>query len=271
MTSSLNRFLIALIFPVVSILLPLTAIAETSPIKIGVVLMHGKGGSPTKHVSELASSLETRGFLVANLEMPWSGRRNYDVDVRTAEEEIESALKTLRDKGAKKVFVAGHSQGGLFALYFGGKHVVDGVIAIAPGGNVGNPTFREKLGEHVTMARKLIAEGKAGEKTTLADFEGAKGTYPITATPAAYLTWFDPEGAMNQTTAVHGMNPAVPVLFIAPTNDYPGLLNVKQQMFDALPKNPRTKLYEPNSNHLNAPSASSKEIVEWTTAVANAQ
>lgn len=271
MTSSLNRFLIALIFPVVSILLPLTAIAETSPIKIGVVLMHGKGGSPTKHVSELASSLETRGFLVANLEMPWSGRRNYDVDVRTAEEEIESTLKTLRDKGAKKVFVAGHSQGGLFALYFGGKHVVDGVIAIAPGGNVGNPTFREKLGEHVAMARKFIAEGKAGEKTTLADFEGAKGTYPITATPAAYLTWFDPEGAMNQTTAVHGMNPAVPVLFIAPTNDYPGLLNVKQQMFDALPKNPRTKLYEPNSSHLNAPSASSKEIVEWTTAVANAQ
>ena len=267
---SLRRFLSALAF-VVCILVLRPATAETSSIKIGIVLMHGKGGSPTKHVSNLASSLETQGFLVANLEMPWSGRRSYDVDVHTAEEEIESALKTLRDKGAKKVFVAGHSQGGLFALYFGGKHVVDGVIAIAPGGNVGNPTFREKLGEYVAMARKLVAEGKAAEKTTLADYEGAKGTYPITATPSAYLTWFDPEGAMNQTTAVHRMNPAVPVLFIAPTNDYPGLLNVKQQMFDDLPKNPRTKLYEPKSNHLNAPSSASQEIVEWTTAVANAQ
>ena len=271
MSFSLIRFLIVLTYSIVSIFVPLTAIAETSSIKIGIVLMHGKGGSPTKHVSDLASSLDGQGFLVANLEMPWSGWRNYDVDVRTSEDEIESALKTLRNKGAQKVFVAGHSQGGLFALYFGGKHVVDGIIAIAPGGNVGNQTFREKLGEHVELARKLIAEGKAGEKTRLADYEGTKGVYPITATPAAYLTWFDPNGAMNQMTAVQSMNPAVPVLFIAPTNDYPGLLKIKQQMFDALPKNHRTKLYEPNSNHLNAPSASIKEIVEWATAVANAQ
>lgn len=271
MTSSLSRFLIALIFPVMSLLLPLTAIAETSSIKIGIVLMHGKGGSPTKQVSDLASSLEAQGFLVANLEMPWSGRRNYDVAVSAAEREIESALKALQDKGAQKLFVAGHSQGGLFALYFGNKHILDGVIAIAPGGNVGNPTFREKLGEAVELARRLIAEGKGDEMTRLADYEGAKGTYPIITTPAAYLSWFDPEGAMNQTIAVRSMNPTVPVLLIAPTNDYPGLLKVKQQMFDALPNNPRTKLYEPSSSHLNAPSASVKEIAEWTTSVANAQ
>lgn len=264
-----SRFLIALTFSVASIFLPLTAIAETTPIKIGIVLMHGKGGSPTKHVSDLASSLAGEGFLVANLEMPWSGRREYDVNVGAAEREVESALNSLRDMGAQKLFVAGHSQGGLFALYFGSKHIVDGIIAIAPGGNVGNPTFREKLGEPVELARKLVAEGKGEEKTRLADYEGAKGTYPIVTTPAAYLTWFDPEGAMNQTTAIRNMNPAVPVLFIAPSNDYPGLLKVKQQMFDALPKNPHTRLYEPNSSHLNAPSASVKEIVEWATAVAN--
>jgi predicted N-acetyltransferase YhbS len=35
--------------------------------------MHGKGGSPTKYVSDLASSLKDEGYLVANLEMPWSG------------------------------------------------------------------------------------------------------------------------------------------------------------------------------------------------------
>lgn len=271
MTSSLSRFLIALTFPVISILLPLTAIAETSHIKIGIVLMHGKGGSPAKYVSELASSLEGQGFLVANLEMPWSGWREYDVNVSAAEREVELALSSLRDKGAKKVFVAGHSQGGLFALYFGGKHVVDGVIAIAPGGNVGNQTFREKLGESLGLARKLVAEGKAEEKTRLADYESSKGTYPINATPAAYVTWFDPEGAMNQTTAVQNVNQAVPVLYIAPTNDYSGPLKVKQQMFESLPKNSHTKLYEPNSSHQNAPSASLKEIVEWTTAVANAQ
>ena len=271
MNSSLSRFLIALTIAMASVFLPLTAIAETNPIKIGIVLMHGKGGSPAKHVSDLASSLEGQGFLVANLEMPWSGRRDYDVNVGAAEKEVESALSSLRNKGAQKLFVAGHSQGGLFALHFGSKHLVDGVIAIAPGGNVGSLTFREKLGESVELARKLITEGKGDEKTKLNDYENAKGTYPVTTAPSVYLTWFEPEGAMNQMKAVRSMNPAVPVLFITPTNDYPGLIKVKQQMFDALPKNPHTKMYEPKSNHLNAPSASIQELVEWATAVANTQ
>ena len=92
---------------------------------------------------------EKKWFLVANLEMPWPGRRNYDVDVYVAEKEVESALGALRSKGAQKLLVAGHSQGGLFALYFGGTHHVDGVIAIAPAGNVANATFKEKLGASV--------------------------------------------------------------------------------------------------------------------------
>ncbi len=271
MAAALNRFLVMLTFAMVSLFLPLTAGAESGPIKIGIVLMHGKGGAPTKHVADLASSLEAQGFLVANLEMPWSGKRDYDVNVGAAEKEVESALSLLREKGAQKLFVSGHSQGGLFALYFGGKHILDGVIAIAPGGNVSNALFQEKLGEPVALARKLIAEGKGEEKTRLADYEGARGVFPVTTTPAAYLTWFDPEGAMNQMATIRRMNPAIPVLYIAPTKDYPGLLKVKQQMFDALPKNPRSRLHEPDSSHLNAPSASIKEIVEWTAAVANAQ
>ena len=260
-----------LMLALVIMALPPMAAAETNAVKIGVVVMHGKGGSPAGHVSALASSLEAQGFLVASLEMPWSGRRNYDVNVHAAEKEVESALDSLRSKGARKLFVAGHSQGGLFALYFGGKHVVDGVIAIAPGGNVGSPTFREKLGDSVGLARKLIAEGKGDEKTRLADFEGSKGTYPVTTTPSIYLTWFDPEGAMNEAAAARNVNPGVPVLFIGPTRDYPSLVKVKQQTFDALPKNPSTQLYEPNSSHLDAPSASIKMVVEWASAVANAR
>jgi pimeloyl-ACP methyl ester carboxylesterase len=239
-------------------------------VKIGVVLMHGKGGLPAKHVSDLASSLREQGLLVANLEMAWSGRRDYDVDVGTAEGEVTSALGALRDKGAKKLFVAGHSQGGLFALYFGGKHAVDGVIAIAPGGNVAAPIFRKNLRESLDAARKLVAEGKGGEKASLMDFESSRGTYPVLTTASIYLTWFDPDGAMNQMKAMRSMNPAVPVLYIAPTNDYPGLRGIKQQMFDALPKNTHTKLYEPSASHLGAPSASAREIAEWTSEVASA-
>lgn len=163
MVSGWRRLLIALAVSFCGALVPCAANAESvGAVKMGIVLMHGKGGSPERHVSALASSLEGQGFLVANLEMPWSGRRGYDVSVTTAEMEVEAALQSLREKGAQKLFVAGHSQGGLFVLYFGGRHAVDGVIAIAPGGNVGSAVFREKLAASVEAARTLIAAGKGG-------------------------------------------------------------------------------------------------------------
>src|SRR5688572_24239061 len=75
--------------------------------------MHGKGGLPDGAVLELALSLAEKKHLVANLEMPWSSRRDYDVDVEAGVKEVQRALEALRAKGASKVFVAGHSQGGL--------------------------------------------------------------------------------------------------------------------------------------------------------------
>ncbi len=74
---------------------------------------------------------------------------------------------------------------------------------------------------------------------------------------------------MNQTHAIRNMNPAVPVFFVAPRGDYPALAKVKQAMFDALPRHPLTELYEPDANHLGAPSASLDEILRWTRAVAD--
>ena len=267
MTRSMGMF-VAIVAAIIAVGITHSSIAQTRSPVIGIVIMHGKGGSPMWHVPGLASSLEGKGYLVANLEMPWSGKRDYDVNVGAALSEVESALDTLRGKGAQKLFVAGHSQGGLFALYFGGKQSVDGIIAIAPGGDVSNPVFREKLGKSVDLARKLVAEGKGAEKTWLSDYENAKGTYRIFTTPSAYFSWFDPDGATNQTAAVERMNPQVPVLFIVPTGDYPGLRKVKDHFFSRLPKNPLSKLYEPESSHVNAPSASLDEIVRWTTEVA---
>lgn len=231
--------------------------------KVGVVVMHGKGGSPTKWVAGLAGALERDGYFVANLEMPWSRKRAYDVDVAAAEDEVLTALASFRQKGATKVFVAGHSQGGLFALYFGGKHPVDGVIAIAPGGDAGNPLFRDVLAESVERARSLVQEGKGQESDRFSDYEGAQGTYSVTTSPLVYLSWFHPDGAMNEVLAVRHIGADTPVLFIAPTNDYPGLAKVKDSMFGQLAKNPFTKLYEPHASHLNAPDASVQQIEAW--------
>ncbi len=236
---------------------------------MGVVIMHGKGGSPTRHVSSLASSLQGKGYAVANLQMPWSGNRDYDVDVASAEKEIDAALEDLRNRGAKTLFVAGHSQGGLFALHYGNKHRVDGIIAMAPGGDAGSQTFVGKLGPSVQLAKKMIAEGQGAAKEKFFDYEGSKGLTPVTTTAAIYLDWFEPDGAMNYGIAARNMDPKTPVLYVGPTGDYKGLLRNKTAMFHSLPRNPLTKLYEPNASHLGAPSASIDEIVRWTTAVAS--
>ena len=248
--------------------LPLASAAQSPAPVIGIVIMHGKGGSPNRHVSDLASGLESKNYLVANLEMPWSGRRDYDADVAKTEQEVTAALEALRSKGAKKVFVAGHSQGGVFALYYASKHPLDGVIAIAPGGSVASRIYLEKVGDSVDLARKMIADGKGGERGQFMDYEGSKGTLQVHTTAAIYLTWFDPEGAMNQVKSSKALPPPLPVLYVGPTNDYPALRQIKQSMFSALPGNPLTRLYEPSSDHLGAPRASIDEILRWTAEVA---
>jgi pimeloyl-ACP methyl ester carboxylesterase len=262
---------VARILAAASLCLAGLATAQTAaPNTIGVVVMHGKGGSPTRHVSGLASFLGQKGILVANLDMPWSGRREYDVPVEAAEKEVDAALAAMRAQGAGKLFVIGHSQGGVFAIHYGSKHPVDGVIAIAPGGNVANPVFRKELGPMVEKVRQLIAEGKGNQRLRLNDYESSKGTLTVTTTPAAYLSWFDPEGAMNQLKSSKALSPQTPVLFVAPKNDYPGLVRVKSMMFEALPKHPLTRMVEPDASHLEAPSAAREEIVRWIAEVSSA-
>jgi hypothetical protein len=60
----------------------------------------------------------------------------------------------------------------------------------------------------------------------------------------------------------------LPVLFVAPTADYPPLRASSQMMFGALPPHPLTRLYEPDTNHFGAPVASIEEIARWTAQVA---
>lgn len=248
-------------------LIPLAAPAQGGP-GIGVVVMHGKGGRPDRFVNVLADGLERRGYLVANLEMPWSGRREYDVDVAVAEKQVSAALEELRGKGAKKLFVAGHSQGGIFALYYASRNPLDGVIPIAPGGSVDAAVYAQNVGSAVALARRMVAEGKGGERGEFLDYEGSKGVSTVRTTAAVYLAWFDPDGAMNQGKSSRALPATLPVLYIAPRNDYPGLIRIKSSMFGALPSNPLTRMADIDSDHLNAPRNSIDEISRWTGEVA---
>lgn len=256
-------------FLLLALMLPFAAGAQPAPPTIGIVVMHGKGGSPDRLVKPLADGLAQKSHLVANLEMPWSGKRNYDRNVAAAEQEVSAALNELRSKGAKKLFVAGHSQGAVFALHYAGKHPLDGLIIIAPGGNVATAFYQQQIGASVSRARSLVASGKGDERGDFDEYEGGRGRWTVNTTATIYSSWFDPEGAMNQQKSSRGLPKTLPVLHIAPTADYPALLKTKQSMFNDLPAHPLTRLYEPNSDHRNAPRDSVDEIARWATEVSS--
>ncbi len=267
MTHALRITIAALLTLAVSIFSP-HVLAQSPASEIGVVVMHGKAGSPARWVDELASALEKEGYQVANLEMTWSKNRQYDVDMKDSASEITAALNNMRANGAKKLFVAGHSQGGLNALLYGGEQSVDGLIAIAPGGSHGAKVFRDALGGYVGKAKGMIDDGKGSEKSEFADQEGSKGTFPVSTTAANYYNWFNPDGPHNMDYAVRHVRDGTPVLYIAPTRDYPSLKKDKQSHFGALPSHSLTRMYEPETDHLNSPSVSAPEIIRWIGKVA---
>ena len=266
MNNTIRRLLSPLL-ALLCCLAPWASYAEAPATGIGVVVMHGKASSPRKAVSAVAAALQAQGFQVANLEMPWSGRREYDVDLATGVDEVTRALDAMRAKGAHKLFVAGHSQGGLFAVHYGGQHKVDGIIAIAPGGQVDMAGFVRALGEHVAKARQMVAAGGGADKASFGDFEGRRGVTHLRTTAAAYLSWFDPAGA-HTTRAFGTVLQGTPVLYVAPTRDYPALARVSDSSFSALPKHPASRLLAVDSDHMGAPSAAAGPVADWIRSVA---
>ena len=262
----LKRVLAFAVVALTTALLAAPVSAQNTP-AIGIVVMHGKGGGPGGLVKPLADGLEARGFSVANLQMPWSRDRKYDVDVATAVKEVNAAVAELRSKGTKKIFIAGHSQGAVFAIYFAGLQAPDGLIIIAPGGDVSTNFYRQQVGRSVSRAKDQIAAGKGGETDDYDESEGGKN-WTVRTTAAIYFSWFDPDGAMNQLKFSAALPKTLPVLHVAPTSDYPALLRAKQDMFRALPDHPLKRLHEPNSDHRNAPRDAIDAIAGWIGEVA---
>src|SRR6478735_10925930 len=99
---------------------------------LGIVLLHGKWDRPPTHVMLLARQLESAGYKVSTPVMPWSDARGYDASYPQALAEIEASAKSLRDKGAKRIVVAGQSFGANGALaYAASGKPVDAVVALS--------------------------------------------------------------------------------------------------------------------------------------------
>jgi pimeloyl-ACP methyl ester carboxylesterase len=244
------------------------AIAHAANADIGVVVLHGKWGSPEGPAKPLANALEREGFSVVAPEMAWSRRRSYDRTVEETDAQVDAAIEQLKSRGAKRIFLVGHSLGAAYALHYAARADLAGVVAVAPGHRPENPRLAQAQADDVRKARELVAAGKPAEVISFTDFNTGNRRDRINAGAAAYLSYFDPEGPMNMARNVAAVKATTPVLWLVPTREEAGIRDGDMLVYKRLPPNPATQLAEPQSDHLQAPAASIAIIVEWMRRVA---
>jgi predicted esterase len=230
--------------------------------KIGIVLMHGKNGSPTAPtISRLANRLDFERFIVITPEMPYSRARQYDKSYEDTAMEIDEAVAELKKRGANKIFIAGHSLGANVALYYATIRAVDGVLAIAPGHRPESPQSQEFFKDSVEQAKVLLKEGKGEERVWFQDSNQGIN-YKIKVAPKIYLSWFDPDGHAVMPRNAAALKPGTAFLWVIATQDR----LYKQGSaygFDKVPANVNNKYLVVNSDHADTPKDAAEEIVKW--------
>ncbi len=230
--------------------------------KIGVVFLHGKGGTPKGHITGLTDHLKRQGFKVATPEMPWSKGRRYDRTFEEAMEEIDHAVAGLHGQGAEQIFIGGQSLGGTGALGFGARREgLAGVIVVAGGGDPYQIyEFKEKIRASVAKARELATAGKGSKRKTFKDLNQGKVS-SVRTTALIYLSFFDPEGPalMPRNAADLG----APLLWIYGRDDPLRDTNNPDYAFALAPPNALNAYVTIDAGHLNAPGNGREVIEVW--------
>ena len=237
------------------------AAAAAAANEVGVVLLHGKGGSPTGYVSELAAGLKSKGYLVSAPTLPWAKERIYDASFEASLGEIDREVAALREKGAKVVAVAGHSIGANVALgYAASRSGVGGVIAIAAAHSPESAAFGRRLGADVARARRLVADGKGKEKQRFSELNQGN-LMQVTATAEVYLSWVDPDGPAVMPRSAASFKAPTPLLVVNGSGDRTG--GGQDYFFDRAPPHPKSRFVVVSADHFSAPSAAIAEIAAW--------
>jgi esterase/lipase len=226
---------------------------------IGIVLMHGKTGSPNTVINQLAMALQSAGYLVETPEMCWSRRRIYDRPFLDCLTEIDSAIGRLQSRGAGRMVVAGMSQGGDAALVYGARHAnLAGIIALAPAAAPERQIGLPDIAQSVAQARALVAAGRGDEPASFVD-RNAGGTLSVRTTATIYLSYLDPQGPANMLDSIKKLR--APLLWVAGSAD-PSQTGANTE-FNQAPANPLNRFVMVASVHLGTPDAAREAVLAW--------
>jgi len=252
------RLIFGTVFLVAAFFTPTANSMET----IGVVLMHGKGGTLSL-VASLADSLRAKGVVVTTPLMPWSRDRIYDKSYQEAMEEITTYIADLKSNGATKIFLAGHSLGANAALgYSARQNGLSGVILLAYGHVPGKKGMQRKVAGTVEKAREMIEAGKGEEVSDFVDTGGSSDE--VRGTANDILSWFDPEGPANTEKNAQNVKDNIPVLCIDGESD-----NWKRcsWILNLVPSAKGNRKAIVDADHRGTPAASVEVVFNWLSEV----
>jgi len=239
--------------------------AFAGPKETGIVLLHGKQGTPDTVIGALGSALTDAGYLVSAPNATWSRTRIFDGPVDKGLLEIDAEVSRLREQGAKKIIIAGQSLGANMAIRYAATRSVDGIIALAPGHNPDSPAARKLFAADLERAHQLIRAGKGDQTDRFTDANICPAgicTYPVILTPREYISWWgDEDGELVMPRNAAAIKSPTPLLCVVGDRD--PLTRPKVDIFDKAPAHPLSKYVVVRGGHLDVPSAARSEVLAW--------
>ena len=238
---------------------PIAARADS----VGVVLIHGKQGSPdAPHLAYISQQIEHAGFLLDRPTMCWSRTRIFDRTIADCMADIDASIGRLKSRGAIAFVIVGHSLGGVGALYYGAQHDgLKGIAALAPAPPPG-VVRRPDVAASIQKAQTLIAGGHGDEFQSFTDSNsGPHGvvTIEVRATPNIFMSFNEMRGPANLVN--DATQQKAPVLWVSGTRDSSQL--PRSAAFDRVPANPLNRYLLIDAGHLDTPEAAANAVVAW--------
>ena len=232
--------------------------------KLGILLMHGKGGTsdPNSPIGKLSYVLKREGFIVIAPIMPWSRSRMYDKTFDESMAEIDKNVEILRKNGATRIVVGGHSMGANAALGYGARREgLSGILAIAPGHVPDMMGFQNEIDHDWIRAKEMVEAGKGNQSDKFNDLnQRAKTKVKVKA--EVYLSWFDPNGPACMPVNAANLKPGTPLLWIIGKKDYMFKVG-RDYAFNKAPSNPKNAYIVVEGGHIDTPQRGKAEIINW--------
>jgi pimeloyl-ACP methyl ester carboxylesterase len=219
--------------------------------KIGVVMLHG-GGSSGSQFDDVRPVIQQAGYRMVTPDMCWAQSRQYDKSAEGCLEDVDKAVARLKAEGFERIVIAGHSRGGIYAIYYAAHRPgLAGVIAMAPSGP---PTGMDSNNLSVAIAHRLIKEGR-GDIVA----QWGSGINEVWATPNAYLSWTGMESPLYDKELLPRLT--APILWVAGTRD--GGQRFAAERYGFAPAHPLNALITVDADHFSTPDVAAHDLVKW--------